>query len=576
MPDLVGQQLGNYRLVRLLGHGGFADVYLGEHVFLQTQAAIKILQTRVTDSDMEGFVNEARTIALLKHPHIIRILDFGVQDNIPFLVMEYAPNGTLRQRYPKGTRLSPATIVSCVNQVASALQYAHEQKLIHRDVKPENMLLGANHEILLGDFGIAMLLQTSRYQAQEVIGTVVYMAPEQLQGQPRSASDQYSLGIVAYEWICGDRPFKGSFTETYSQHLFVPPPSLREKIPELPLAVEQVVMKALAKEPQQRFASVQEFAHALEQACRMTYSIPSPLPPIVAPPGQPSQPTTTQSPHQTYVLSPSDPSSRFTREGQLQGPDTGASPALSSESTGEPPPARPLQTVQLTRELSQSSPSMSIVPSTVKLQPAKRKISWHIISLCLVALAIVSALTTLTLASVFPSTHTPGATPTSAPRLTATATPTPIPTPTPTATPTQIPTPTPMATPTATPTHTPTATPTPSVIPNPTPTPTPTPTPKQPKLSARPTSFNLFNDPNCKTNSTSGVWTCYTALTNNGEVSLSWSASSRASVTPSSGTLSPGKSILVAISGQACINVTVTFLGPVNSVAVTVNCSNIG
>jgi serine/threonine protein kinase len=545
MPDLVGQQLGNYRLVRLLGHGGFADVYLGEHVFLRTQAAIKILQTRVTDSDMESFVNEARTIALLKHPHIIRIQDFGVQDRIPFLVMEYAPNGTLRQRYPKGTRLSPATIVSCVNQVASALQYAHDQKLIHRDVKPENMLVGANHEVLLGDFGIAMLLQTSRYQAQEVIGTVVYMAPEQLQGQARSASDQYSLGIVTYEWICGDRPFKGSFTETYSQHLFVPPPSLREKIPELPLAVEQVVMKALAKEPRQRFASVQEFAHALEQACRMTYSIPSPLPPIVAPPGQPSQPTTTQSPHQTYVLSPSDPSSRFTHtdapparssqtpetvnttnqveqptttkppphqtyvlspsdpssrftcEGQSQEPDTGASPVLSSESTGEPPPALPLQTVQLTRELSQSSPSMSIVLPTVKPQPAKRKISWRIISLCLVALAFVSGLTLLTLSSVFSSTSTPGPTPASTPRLTVTSTLTPTPTHTPTATPTHTPTatPTPAVIPNQAPTPTPSPTPTPTPTPSPTPTPTPLPSPAPTPSPTASTSVIPFTTP---------------------------------------------------------------------------------
>jgi len=139
---------------------------------------------------------------------------------------------------------------------------------------------------------------------------------------------------------------------------------------------------------------------------------------------------------------------------------------------------------------------------------------------------------------------------------------------------TALPTPTPTPTPTATPSPTPT--PTPVIIPTPTPRPTPTPTPTPPRLSARPTSFNLFNDPNCKSSSTSGIWTCYTKLTNNGKVSLKWSASSRASVQPSSGTLSPGKSILVAISGQGCVNVTVTFSGPANSVDVTVNCNSIG
>ena len=103
--DHVGQQLGNYRLIRLLGQGGFADVYLGEHIYLKTQAAIKILQMRLAGEDTQGFLNEARTIASLKHPHIVRVLDFGVEGATPFLVMDYAPLGTLRQRYPKGMRL---------------------------------------------------------------------------------------------------------------------------------------------------------------------------------------------------------------------------------------------------------------------------------------------------------------------------------------------------------------------------------------------------------------------------------------------------------------------------------------
>src|SRR5256885_897450 len=111
MLDRVNQQLGNYRLTRPLGQGGFADVYLGEHVYLNTLAAIKVLQMRLTDDDKRSFRDEARTIAHLKHPHIVRIMEYDVADNIPFLIMEYAPNGTLRQRHPKGSVLSPATIV---------------------------------------------------------------------------------------------------------------------------------------------------------------------------------------------------------------------------------------------------------------------------------------------------------------------------------------------------------------------------------------------------------------------------------------------------------------------------------
>src|SRR5436309_604055 len=125
MSDRVGQQLGNYRLVRLLGRGGFAEVYLGEHTRLNTQAAIKVLHTQLSDDDVNGFLSEARTIASLEHPHIVRVFDFDVKDGTPFLVMNYAPGGTLRQRYSKGTQLPLPLVVSYVKQVADALQYAH-------------------------------------------------------------------------------------------------------------------------------------------------------------------------------------------------------------------------------------------------------------------------------------------------------------------------------------------------------------------------------------------------------------------------------------------------------------------
>src|SRR5437588_12709946 len=140
MADRVGQQLGNYRLVRLLGRGGFAEVYLGEHQRLRTQSAIKVLRTQLADEDVEGFLNEARMIAHLEHAHIVRVLDFDVAEGTPFLVMSYAPNGNLRQRHGRGGTVLPLdTIVSYVKQVSDALQYAHDEKLIHRDIKPDNM-----------------------------------------------------------------------------------------------------------------------------------------------------------------------------------------------------------------------------------------------------------------------------------------------------------------------------------------------------------------------------------------------------------------------------------------------------
>jgi len=267
VPNRVGEKLGNYRLVRLLGEGAFAEVYLGEHVHLDSYAAIKVLHSQLTSREREEFRLEARTLVRLVHPHIVRVLDFGIEGKTPFLVMDYAPNGTLRQRYLKGTRLPLRVIVPYVQQVADALQFAHEQRLIHRDVKPENILLRSDNDILLSDFGIATIARSTRSQSVlKMAGTLAYMAPEQVQGRPVLASDQYSLGIVVYEWLCGERPFHGSPIEIATQHMTTSPPSLRWKVPTLSPAVDQVVLKALAKEPKDRFSSVQAFAMALEQA----------------------------------------------------------------------------------------------------------------------------------------------------------------------------------------------------------------------------------------------------------------------------------------------------------------------
>lgn len=333
MVERAGQQLGHYRLIRQLGRGGFADVYLGEHLYLNTKVAIKILQTHLAQNDLPDFIREARTIASLSHPHIIRVQDFGLEDEVPYLVMEYAPNGTLRQRYPKGTRLPLATILPFVRQVAEALDYAHSRRLIHRDVKPENMLLGTNMDVLLSDFGIALITQTTREQSRhEVVGTASYMSPEQLQGRPQPASDQYALGIVVYEWLAGDLPFRGTFTEVASQHVLAPPPPLRLKIPDISYNLEAVIQTVLAKDPQRRFASAGAFANALEQANRgqfasnsadenlptlmVTSHPPTPLPavpayftptptPIPPPPPPSSLPTPTPAPESNYrVMSP--------------------------------------------------------------------------------------------------------------------------------------------------------------------------------------------------------------------------------------------------------------------------------
>jgi serine/threonine protein kinase len=322
-----GQQIGNYRCVRLIGHGGFADVYLGEHLYLKTPVAIKLLQAKLAHKNIrKDFLQEAQTIAHLLHPHIVRVMDFGVERKTPFLVMEYAPNGTLRQRHPTGTILPLTTLVPYVRQIADALQYAHDKGIIHRDVKPENMLVGRNDEILLSDFGVAITVQLSHspFPGQEIVGTIDYMAPEQIKGRPVPATDQYALGVVVYQWLSGTPPFYGdSLQRLTNAHRPVPLLSLSEKATTISPAVEQVVMRALAKNPEQRFPNVQTFAEALEEvACKEPPQVAAPtrrisvqLDPLaptirVSPPGRRQQQTekaiqvNTLSPQQTEAAHP--------------------------------------------------------------------------------------------------------------------------------------------------------------------------------------------------------------------------------------------------------------------------------
>jgi len=277
MIDYSGQQIGNYRLIRCLGSGGFASVYLGQHVRIATQqAAIKLLH--ISDVDTKKFEQEAETTAALVHPHIIRLFDFDVHDRMPFLVIDYAPGGSLRSRHLEGTQVPLPTVVQYVQEIAKALEYAHGKNVIHRDIKPDNILIGGQGELRLSDFGIAVLSQTGRTTlaaSSGIGGTAYYMAPEQSRGKPEKASDQYALGIMVYEWLCGKPPFtEGNAINIQYQHAYEPIPPLGEQLPTLPPAIEQVIMRALAKDPYQRFATVQAFATALEHASQLKQSVP--------------------------------------------------------------------------------------------------------------------------------------------------------------------------------------------------------------------------------------------------------------------------------------------------------------
>lgn len=267
MDNYTGRQIGHYRILRQLGTGAFATVYLAEHLYIEKLAAIKILHLAMEAHSHSTFQEEARINARLDHPHIIRLLDFGFYEQMPYLVMEYAPNGTLRQLYPQGQRMPPQQIIKYVQQIAEALDYAHQKNVIHRDVKPENLLLNSTYDLVLSDFGIAVVQQTQpSLSAQQIGGTPHYMAPEQFRGKSLPNSDQYALGIMVYEWICGEVPFSGNaFTLAY-QHNEQTPTHLDQRLQGISPDVDDVVSRALAKDPAQRFAHVGDFAWALEKA----------------------------------------------------------------------------------------------------------------------------------------------------------------------------------------------------------------------------------------------------------------------------------------------------------------------
>ena len=190
--------------------------------------------------------------------------------------MDYAPNGSLAERHPHGEILHIDTIMQYLEQIVDALQYIHDcrldnRRLVHQDIKPANILLGTNDEILISDFGIARFVQNTRPRAvsaseEDWVGTVIYMAPERFRGRPSPATDQYALGIILYEWLTGSYPFYGTITEIVQQQLYTPPPPLREISPDISPAVEQVVLKALRKDPHTRFKSVWELLLALDEA----------------------------------------------------------------------------------------------------------------------------------------------------------------------------------------------------------------------------------------------------------------------------------------------------------------------
>ncbi|MBN1994605.1 MAG: AAA-like domain-containing protein [Anaerolineae bacterium] len=274
-PQPASQHLGQYRLIERLGRGGMADVHKAYQTGLNRYVAIKAVHSHLTDlaGFIERFQQEATAVASLRHPNIVQVHDFFAADDTYYMVMEFIEGPTLeaelRQRKAQGQRFSLNEIARIFNALASAIDYAHSRGMIHRDLKPANIMFTADDQVVLTDFGIARIMGATRYTITgAVVGTPVYMSPEQAQGQQvDERSDIYSLGAILYELATGHVLFEGDTPfAVVLKHVTETPPYPSELNPDLPKVVENVILKALNKNPADRFQSAGEMAEALDAA----------------------------------------------------------------------------------------------------------------------------------------------------------------------------------------------------------------------------------------------------------------------------------------------------------------------
>jgi len=293
MQNLTGQSIGRYHILEQWGEGGMATVYKAYDTRLERNVALKVLRTEMfspvlLEQVLQRFEREAKSLAKLSHPNIVNILDYGEHEDMPYFVMEFLPGGTLKDKL--GQVIPWQEAIHMILPVASGLSYAHQRGIIHRDVKPSNVLLRESMSPVLTDFGIAKLLEGVEGQTLTGsgvgIGTPEYMAPEQGVGAHAidSRADIYSLGIVLYEMVTGRKPYTADTPmAVVIKQMTDPLPRPKDFVPELPENVEQILLKALAKQPEDRYQSMDEFIKALEGIAResptMLEAQPESIPP---------------------------------------------------------------------------------------------------------------------------------------------------------------------------------------------------------------------------------------------------------------------------------------------------------
>jgi tRNA A-37 threonylcarbamoyl transferase component Bud32 len=296
-----GQMLGLYRIISQIGRGGMATVYKAYQASIDRYVAIKVLPSQLAESKefATRFHQEARIIASLEHPHILPVFDYGESDGMTYFVMRYLDAGTLKDRMVEGRPLPLNEIDKLFTQLADALSYAHSRGIVHRDLKPANALIDSRGNVFLTDFGIAKLLESASprlTQTDAIMGTPAYISPEQAQAQPvDQRSDIYSLGIILYEMVTGSVPFVAETPlAVLFKHISDPLPLPSSVKPDIPPAIEQVILKALAKDPEDRFASAADFVEAWKSALEQKETVKQMPEAVMVPPSRPATGAQTQ------------------------------------------------------------------------------------------------------------------------------------------------------------------------------------------------------------------------------------------------------------------------------------------
>ncbi len=328
MEDLTGKQLGPYQIIKPLGEGGMAAVYKAYQPSMDRYVALKVLPRHfASDPEFVGrFSQEARVIANLQHPHILPVHDFGESDGYTYLTMRFIDGGTLADWLKENGPMSLEKIRNIITQVGGALDYAHAQGVIHRDIKPGNILVDRWDNCLLTDFGLAKMVESSSHLTQTggILGTPAYMSPEQGLGKKIDGrSDIYSLGVVLYQMAIGRLPYQAETPmAVVIKHIHDPLPPPSQFNPDVPEALELVILKALAKKPEDRFATAGDMVKALQSATEkptvVKGKLPSPPEPVTeetavpttAPPSSETAPTVLASPHEPETPKPAAPTQK--------------------------------------------------------------------------------------------------------------------------------------------------------------------------------------------------------------------------------------------------------------------------